>query len=117
MNYLADSEYESYGMEPATAGSMVAAASTLINTYLPAPNLRGSAVHRAHPDRARAQQSSAHVPAAGHCTGSKLAAGLRKGPVRHATPRRRYHAVGHDVPDCHRLPTAGDLGHCRCEHL
>jgi len=37
MNYLADSEYESYGMEPATAGSMVAAASTLINTYCRRP--------------------------------------------------------------------------------
>jgi hypothetical protein len=33
MNYLSDSEYESYGMEPATAESLVAAASTLINTY------------------------------------------------------------------------------------
>jgi hypothetical protein len=33
MNYLSDSEYESYGMEPATADSLVAAASTLINTY------------------------------------------------------------------------------------
>ena len=33
MNYLADSEYESYGMEPGTADSLVAAASTLINTY------------------------------------------------------------------------------------
>jgi len=33
MNYLSDSEYESYGMEPATEQSLVAAASTLINTY------------------------------------------------------------------------------------
>ena len=33
MNYLADSEYESYGMEPSTAESLVAAASTLIDTY------------------------------------------------------------------------------------
>jgi hypothetical protein len=33
MNYLSDSEYESYGMEPSTAESLVTAASTLINTY------------------------------------------------------------------------------------
>jgi hypothetical protein len=31
--YLSDSEYESYGMEPSTAESLVPAASTLINTY------------------------------------------------------------------------------------
>jgi len=37
MNYLSDSEYESYGMEPATADSLVAAASTLINTYCRRP--------------------------------------------------------------------------------
>ncbi len=33
MNYLSDSEYESYGMEPSTEQSLVAAASTLINTH------------------------------------------------------------------------------------
>ena len=37
MNYLSDSEYESYGMEAATADSLVAAASTLINTYCRRP--------------------------------------------------------------------------------
>jgi hypothetical protein len=37
MNYLSDSEYESYGMEPATAESLVAAASTLIDTYCRRP--------------------------------------------------------------------------------
>ena len=37
MNYLSDSEYESYGMEPSTADSLVAAASTLINTYCRRP--------------------------------------------------------------------------------
>jgi hypothetical protein len=35
--YLSDSEYESYGMEPSTAESLVAAASTLINTYCRRP--------------------------------------------------------------------------------
>ena len=33
MNYLDPSEYESYGLEPSTAEALVAAASTLINTY------------------------------------------------------------------------------------
>ena len=37
MNYLSDSEYENYGMEPATAASLVAAASALINTYCRRP--------------------------------------------------------------------------------
>ena len=37
MNYLSDSEYELYGMEPSTAASLVAAASTLINTYCRRP--------------------------------------------------------------------------------
>jgi len=37
MNYLSDSEYETYGMEPATAESLVAAASALINTYCRRP--------------------------------------------------------------------------------
>ena len=33
MNYLSDSEYERYGLEPATAASLVAFASTLIDSY------------------------------------------------------------------------------------
>src|SRR5271167_4118238 len=37
MNYLSDSEYENYGMEPATADSLVAAASSLIDTYCRRP--------------------------------------------------------------------------------
>ena len=37
MNYLADSEYESYGLEAATAASLVAAASALIDTYCRRP--------------------------------------------------------------------------------
>ena len=39
MNYLSDSEYESYGLEPATPQSFVAAASSLINMYCRRPTL------------------------------------------------------------------------------
>lgn len=39
MNYLSDSEYETYGLEPATPESFVAAASSLINTYCRRPTL------------------------------------------------------------------------------
>jgi hypothetical protein len=39
MNYLSDSEYETYGLEPATPESFVAAASSLINVYCRRPTL------------------------------------------------------------------------------
>ncbi len=39
MNYLSDSEYETYGLESATPESFVAAASSLINTYCRRPTL------------------------------------------------------------------------------
>jgi hypothetical protein len=39
MNYLSDSEYETYGLEPATPQSFVAAASSLINMYCRRPTL------------------------------------------------------------------------------
>jgi hypothetical protein len=39
MNYLSDSEYESYGLESATPESFVAAASSLINVYCRRPTL------------------------------------------------------------------------------
>jgi hypothetical protein len=39
MNYLSDSEYETYGLESATPQSFVAAASSLINTYCRRPTL------------------------------------------------------------------------------
>jgi hypothetical protein len=39
MNYLSDSEYESYGLESATPESFVAAASSMINMYCRRPTL------------------------------------------------------------------------------
>jgi len=39
MNYLSDSEYELYGLEPATAASLVAYASSLIDCYCKRPTL------------------------------------------------------------------------------
>jgi hypothetical protein len=39
MNYLSDSEYETYGLESATPESFVAAASSLINMYCRRPTL------------------------------------------------------------------------------
>ena len=39
MNYLSDSEYETYGLESATPQSFVAAASSLINMYCRRPTL------------------------------------------------------------------------------
>jgi hypothetical protein len=39
MNYLSDSEYETYGLEAATPQSFVAAASSLINMYCRRPTL------------------------------------------------------------------------------
>jgi len=39
MNYLSDSEYELYGLEPATAGALVAFASTLIDSHCRRPGL------------------------------------------------------------------------------
>jgi hypothetical protein len=39
MNYLSDSEYKTYGLEPATPESFVAAASSLINMYCRRPTL------------------------------------------------------------------------------
>lgn len=39
MNYLASSEYQSYGLEPETADSWVAAASAIVNAHCNRPTL------------------------------------------------------------------------------
>ena len=39
MNYLADSEFQTYGLEPDTPESWVSAASSLINSYCNRPTL------------------------------------------------------------------------------
>ena len=47
MNYLLNSEYESYGLEPETPESWVSAASTVINAHCNRPMLWTFAIHGA----------------------------------------------------------------------
>ena len=94
MNYLSDSEYETYGLESATPESFVAAASSLINTYCRRPTLaiiEFTERIRVFPGRNNVQLTNlplAALPGAN----SPLVSG--RGRYASTTAWRRYHNVG-----------------------
>jgi hypothetical protein len=115
--YLSDSEYDNYGMEPATAESLVAAASTLINTYCRRPTFaifQYTERIRVAPERNNVRLT--YLPLA-IAQGASSPLVSVPGALRHAAARGGYHAVGHDASDCHGVPTAGNVDRRGCEHL
>ena len=86
MNYLSDSEYESYGLEPATPESFVAAASSLINMYCRRSTLAITTFTeriRVMPGRNNVQLTNLPLADLGDATSP-----LVSGKGRYAPPRR-----------------------------
>jgi hypothetical protein len=84
--YLSDSEYESYGMEPATAESLVAAASTLINTYCRRPTF--AIVQYTERIRIAPERNNVRLTYLPLAIGQGASSPLVSGRARYAMPRR-----------------------------
>ncbi len=86
MNYLSDSEYETYGLESATPESFVAAASSMINMYCRRPTLAIAQFTeriRVVPGRNNVQLTNLPLASASGATSP-----LVSGRGRYAPPRR-----------------------------